>query len=108
MLTIVFLSFHSGTHIKRLVSSIERKYPIIVVENSLNVELKNELEEKYDNVKVIIPSKNIGISAGYNLGIKESKTNFVKITSADIELTNKCLQDLEESISKIKDFAIKC
>ena len=48
MLTIVFLSFHSGTHIKRLVSSIERKYPIIVVENSLNVELKNELENKYD------------------------------------------------------------
>ena len=102
MFTIVFLSFHSGTHIKRLVSSIEKKYPIIVVENSLNVELKNELEEKYDNVKVIIPSKNIGISAGYNLGIKESKTNFVKITSADIDLTNKCLEDLEDCISKIK------
>jgi hypothetical protein len=106
MFTIVFLSFHSGTHIKRLVSSIEKKYPIIVVENSLNVELKNELEEKYDNVKVIIPSKNIGISAGYNLGIKESKTNFVKITSADIDLTNKCLEDLEDCISKIKNFAI--
>ena len=106
MLTIVFLSFHSGTHIKRLVSSIEKKYPIIVVENSLNVELKKELEEKYDNVKVIIPTKNIGISAGYNLGIKESKTNFVKITSADIDLTNKCLEDLEDCISKIKNYAI--
>ena len=106
MFTIVFLSFHSGTHIKRLVSSIEKKYPIIVIENSLNVELKNELEEKYDNVKVIIPSKNIGISAGYNLGIRESKTNFVKITSADIDLTNKCLEDLEDCISKIKNFAI--
>ena len=106
MFTFVFISFHSETHIKRLVSSIEKKYPIIVVENSLNVELKNELEEKYDNVKVIIPSKNIGISAGYNLGIKESKTNFVKITSADIDLTNKCLEDLEDCISKIKNFAI--
>ena len=106
MFTIVFLSFHSGTHIKRLVSSIEKKYPIIVVENSLNVELKNELEGKYDNVKVIIPSKNIGISAGYNLGIRESKTNFVKLTSADIYLTNKCLEDLEDCISKIKSFAM--
>ena len=104
MFTIVFLSFHSGAHIKRLVSSIEKKYPIIVIENSLNVELKNELEEKYHNVKVIIPSKNIGISAGYNLGIRESKTNFVKLTSADIYLTNKCLEDLEDCISKIKSF----
>ena len=106
MFTIVFLSFHSETHIKRLVSSIEKKYPIIVIENSLNVKLKNELEKKYNNVKVIIPPKNIGISAGYNLGISESKTNFVKLTSADTNLTNKCLEDLEDCISKIKNFAM--
>ena len=47
MFTIVFLSFHSETHIKRLVSGIKKKYPIIIIENSLNVKLKNELEEKY-------------------------------------------------------------
>ena len=106
MFTIVFLSFHSDTHIKRLVSSIKKKYPIIIIENSLNIKLKKELEEKYDNVKVIIPTKNIGISAGYNLGIRESKTNFVKLTSADVNLTNKSLEDLEDCISKIKIFAI--
>ena len=106
MFTIIFLSFHSETHIRRLVSNIEKKYPIIIIENSLNVNLKDELEKKYDNVKVIIPPKNIGIAAGYNLGIKESKTNFVKITSADVNLTNKSLQDLEDCISRIKNFAI--
>ena len=106
MFTIVFLSFHSETHVRRLISDIEKKYPIIVIENSLNVKLKKELEEKFDNVKVIIPPKNIGISAGYNLGIRESKTNFVKLTSVDINLSNKSLEDLEDCVSKIKDFAI--
>ena len=106
MFTIVFLSFHSETHVRRLISDIEKKYPIIVIENSLNIKLKKELEEKFDNVKVIIPPKNIGISAGYNLGIKESKTNFVKLTSVDINLSNKSLEDLEGCVSKIKDFAI--
>jgi len=106
MFTIVILSFHSDTHIKRLVSSINKKYPIIIIENSLNLTLKKEIEEKYDNVRVIIPSKNIGISAGYNLGINESKTNFVKITSADVKITNKCLQDLENCIKEIKNFAL--
>ena len=106
MFTIVLLSFHSETHVRRLISGIEKKYPIIVIENSLNIKLKKELEEKFDNVKVIIPPKNIGISAGYNLGIKESKTNFVKLTSVDINLSNKSLKDLEECVSKIKDFAI--
>ena len=49
MFTIVFLSFHSETHIKRLVSGIKKKYTIIIIENSLNVKLKNELEEISDN-----------------------------------------------------------
>ena len=93
MFTIVFLSLHSETHIKRLVSSIEKKYPIIVIENSLNHKLKNELEAKYKNVKVIIPPKNIGFTAGYNLGIKESKTDFVFLNPADIVLSNNCVVD---------------
>ena len=106
MFTIVFLSFHSELHIKRLVFDIKKKYPIIVIENSLNVKLKKELEEKFDNVKVIIPPKNIGISAGYNLAIKESKTNLVFLNPTDIVITNKCLENLEECISKIKDFTL--
>jgi len=106
MFTIVFLSFHSEKHIKRLVSGIANKYPIIVIENSLNHNFKNELEEKHDNVKVIVPNMNLGIPKGYNLGIKESKTNYVKLTSADVEISNKSLEELEECIKSIKDFAI--
>jgi GT2 family glycosyltransferase len=106
MFTFVFISFHSEAHINSLVSGIEKKYPIIIVENSLNVDLKNELEKKYDNVKVIIPPKNNGISVGYNIAIKESKTNFVFLNPADIVLSDKCIEDLEECVSKIKDFAI--
>ena len=106
MFTIVFLSFHSEKHIKRLVLDIDKKYPIIIIENSLNMKLKHELEEKYNNVKVIVPAKNIGISAGYNLGIKESKTNYVIINSADINFSKQCLEDLEECANKVKDFAV--
>ena len=102
MFTIVFLSLHSEAHIKRLVSSIEKKYPIIVIENSLNHKLKKELEEKNENVKVIIPPKNLGFTSGYNLGIKESKTDFVFLNAADIVLSNKCLSDLEECVLNIE------
>ena len=101
MFTIVFLSFHSQSHIKRLISNIEKKYPIIVIENSLNHKLKKELEEKYENVKVIIPPRNLGLSAGYNLAIKESKTNFVFLNPADIVISYKCLDDLEDCVLNI-------
>jgi len=106
MFTIVFLSFHSEIHIRRLVSNISRDYPIIVIENSLNVQLKKELEEKYENVKVIIPARNIGFCSGYNLGIKESKTDYVFLNPSDVDLSNQCLANLEECVLKIKDFTI--
>ena len=89
-----------------MVSVIVKKYPIIVVENSLNIKLKKELEEKHENVKILIPAKNIGISAGYNLGIREAKTNYVKLTSADVIVTNESLKALEDCISKMENFAI--
>lgn len=106
MFTIVFLSLHSESHIKRLVSDIEKKYPIIVIENSSNYKLKEEIEKKYQNVKVIIPGKNIGFTAGYNLGIKESKTDYVFVNPSDVVLNKKCISELDECVSNIKDFTI--
>lgn len=106
MFTIVFLSLHSESHIKRLVSSIDKKYPIIIIENSLNIKLKDELESKYKNVSVLIPPKNLGFTAGYNLGIKESKTDFVFLNPADVSFTNECLRNLEECVLNIDDFTI--
>mgnify|MGYP001183068715 CR=1 FL=1 len=69
MLTLVFLSFHSEHHIRRLVKSINSKYPIIIIENSANRKLKSELENLYKNVSVVICEENLGFSKGMNLGI---------------------------------------
>ena len=106
MFTTIFLSFHSEKHIYRAVKGFKKKYPIIIIENSLNQKVKLKLEKKYKNIKVIIPKKNLGISAGYNLGIKKSKTNLVYLTSPDTVIDSKNLQKLANCVSKIKDFSI--
>ena len=62
MLTLVFLSFHSDHHIKRLVNYIDSSYPIIIIENSGNKKLKVELENKHNNVHVEICAENLGFS----------------------------------------------
>ena len=76
-LTIVIVSFKSGDILHRCIKSIDKKYPIIIVENSQNIKLKEELEKKYSNVECILPEKNLGYGAGNNLGIKHSKTKYV-------------------------------
>ena len=108
MLTLVFLSFHSDHHIRRLIKSIDPIYPIIVIENSGNKELKTELEEKHKNVHVEICAENLGFSKGMNLGLKLSKTPYVFLNPADIEISNESLKLLNETVNVFKEFGMIC
>jgi len=108
MLTLVFLSFHSDHHIKRLVNYIDSSYPIIIIENSGNKELKEELEKKHNNVHVEICTENLGFAKGANLGIKLSKTPYVFLNPADIEISNESLNLLNETVNNFKDFGMIC
>ena len=92
MITLVFLSFHSAHHIRRILKNIDKKYKIIVIENSSDRDLKSEIEKKYDNVHVEICDENLGFSKGMNLGIKLAETPFVFINPADIEISNNLLK----------------
>jgi GT2 family glycosyltransferase len=106
MITIVFLSFHSEHHIRKHILEIDKKFPIIIIDNARNFEFKKEIEEKYSHVRVVITKENIGWAAGMNLGIKESLTNYVMINSPDINISNDSIEKLLSEIAKVKNFAL--
>ena len=105
-LTIIIVSFKSGKILERCLDSIDDKYPVIIVENSLNKDLKNHLEKKYKNVDCILPNQNLGYGAGNNLGIEKAKTKYLLILNPDTTLQNNTLDELLFSAEKIKNFAI--
>ena len=106
MFTIVILSFHSQHLVEKTVKSLDRKIPIIIIENSQNSNLKKKLETEYQNVKIIIPTENLGFSKGMNLGIKESKTEYVFLNPADVLLPNNCINSLIDCLKTFNDFAM--
>jgi len=106
MITIVFLSFHSEHHIRRHLLEIDKKFPIIIVDNAANFKFKKEIEEKYSHAKVIITKENLGWAAGMNLGIKKSATKYVMINSPDISISNDSIEKLFSKIRKVKNFAL--
>ena len=68
--TLIFGAYFSHKHIQRICKNTNKKYKIIVIENSLDKEFKKEIEKKYKNTKVIIPEDNVGLAKSYNIGIK--------------------------------------
>ena len=68
-LSIVIVTLKSEKIIDKCLKSIDKKIPIIVVENSKNKKFKEELERKYQNLKCILSNSNLGMGAGNNIGI---------------------------------------
>ena len=106
MITVVIVSFHSQHLILKRISEIGADVPIIIVENSKDIELKKKIEFQYSNVKVLIPEKNLGWGKAVNLAIHESKTDYIYLIQPDIVLLDGCIKKLIDCISNFKDFAI--
>ena len=105
-LTIVIVSFRSGDTLHRCIKSIDKKYSIIIIENSINDKLKFELERKYANVECIIPKENLGYGGGNNLGLSKVKTNYALILNPDVILENNSIENFFISANKVSNFGI--
>ena len=105
-LSIVIVTLRSEKVIDRCIKSINKNLPIIVVENSNNFKFKNYLETNYKNVKCILSKENLGTGAGYNIGIRSSKTDYVYVINPDIILEANALDEIYLASKKLDDFAI--
>ena len=103
-LTLVFSSYQSYHLLKKILKQFHNKYKILIIENSLDIKIKNILEKRFNNTEVIIPNKNLGLAKSYNLGIKKAKTKFVFLNNPDMEISNKSIKDLILCAKKIKNF----
>lgn len=105
-ITIVIISYNSFDLVKNYIKNLSKKIPIIVIENSRDKNLKDYLEKKYKNIKVLIPKKNLGYGAGLNLGIKESKTKFVYCSTVDVVIDNNNFFLLNKYQNILKNFGM--
>ena len=104
-ITFIIVTFKSENFVHECINSLPQDSSKIVIENSKNIKLKQELEKKYDNIEVII-NENIGMGASNNIGIKRSKTKYAYIINPDVKFNNNTLENLFKAAESISDFAI--
>ena len=106
-ITFVIVSFKSSHIIERCIRSINSNIKIIIVENSEDTKIKNYLEHKFFNVKVLIAKENLGYGKGNNLGISKVNTKYAFILNPDTILKKNCLEELYKALIILNDnFAI--
>ena len=104
-ITFIIVTYKSESIIHDCLSSLPNESKKIVIENSSNINLEKELKTKYDNIEVVL-SKNIGMGAGNNIGLKRCKTEYAYVLNPDTKLNNETIHNLLKSLNKIKDFTL--
>ena len=105
-LTVIITSFHSRDKIFSCIESIEKSIKIIVIENSNDEKLKEEIHSKYQNVECILSKENLGYGAGNNLGLSKVETSYALIVNPDVTLNNDAINKFFLSINNLEDFGI--
>jgi len=85
-LTVIIVTYKTKEEILfNCINSIKKEINIINVENSSDENHKKKIENKYDNVKVILSGRNLGYGSANNLGLQNVKTRYVLISNPDVE-----------------------
>ena len=105
-LSVIIVSFKSDHIIHHCISSIDKEIEIIVIDNSNNAKFKKNIEEQYENVKCILSSKNIGMGAGNNVGIKSINKDFALVLNPDVILAKNAIDEIINGSKSVDTFGI--
>ena len=104
-ITFIIVTYKSELHIDECLSTLPKESKKIIIENSGNINLKEKLKTKYDNIEVII-SNNVGMGAGNNIGLKACKTSFAYVLNPDTKFHTDTFDNLIKEVTKISDFTL--
>ncbi|MDA8548653.1 glycosyltransferase, partial [Candidatus Pelagibacter bacterium] len=75
-ITTLIISYKSLEKLENCINSIGFNKKIIVIENSNNKKIKEIIEKKYINVKVILNNSNLGYAKASNIGFELIETEY--------------------------------
>ena len=104
-ITFIIVCFRSENVIYNCLNSLPKNSNKLIIENSRDINLKKDLETKYDNIEVIL-NDNLGMGSSNNIGILRSKTQYVHILNPDTIFKNDTFENLANTCKKLNDFAI--
>ena len=105
-ITVVIASFYSSEKMFRCIESIDHNIKIIIIENSNDYILKDQIISKFNNVEVILSEQNLGYGCANNLGLSKVKTNYALIINPDVVLKEGAIKNFFLTIKKIPNFGI--
>ena len=103
--TIVICSFFSHEKLSKLISTTDKRFKILIIDNAREFNIKNYYND-FSNVIYYIPEKDLGLSGSYNYALYNCLTKYIFITQPDVTLELNAIIKLYDAIKKYNNSAI--
>ena len=100
--SIILITYKSENIIYSFLDQVSKNFPVIIVDNSKNFQLKENVEKKYSNVRVYL-NENNGISKSLNFAVSKIKTKYFLQISPDIKFDFKDLDTFIKLAESLND-----
>ena len=101
-ITVVMVAYKSEHLINKNLTNYPSDIDIIIIDNSMNSKMKNKVETKNKNIKVILNHNN-GFGHAANLGANLINTKYIFFCSPDNFIENNFFEKLSRSKKKLND-----
>jgi GT2 family glycosyltransferase len=103
--TVVVCSFFSHEKLSKLISIIDKRFKILIIDNAKEFNIKNYYNN-FSNVNYYIPEKDLGLSGSYNYALHNCSTKYIFITQPDVTLELNTITKLYDATRKYNNCAI--
>jgi GT2 family glycosyltransferase len=101
LVSIIILNYNGNEFLENCIESIFRetkqKYELIIVDNNSPDKSGEKFSKKYESCKFILNKKNLGVSEGLNIGIRNSNGTHIVLLNNDLIVAPKWLDYLFEA-----------
>jgi glycosyltransferase involved in cell wall biosynthesis len=105
-ITIVIVTYKSSHIIDKTIAQFDKRFNILISENSKNKSFKKDIENNYLNCKVYLIGKNLGVSNAVNHSLQKVKSKYVFFLTPDVTLLKNSLKKLYLALNNNPRIAI--
>lgn len=111
MISVVIPAYNNLENIRRLLKSIYKQFgvkngEVIVVDDGSQICNMSILNNEFQNLKVIRLERNMGAATARNVGVKNALYDIIFFLDSDMELCDKAIGEVENSMSDSKVDAV--
>jgi GT2 family glycosyltransferase len=103
--TVVVCSFLSHEKLSKLISSVDNRFKILIIDNAREFNVK-KYYNSFSNITYHIPVNDLGLSGSYNYALNNCSTKYIFITQPDVTLELDTISKLYNAMIKYKNSAI--